>query len=202
MKKQIVVIHGGETFDTYEEYVAELKTKPVDLEYVRTRKIWRTELVSTLGKEYDVIQLQMPNKNNAKYSEWKIWLERFVPLFNDEVLFIGHSLGGIFLVKYLSENKYPKKVRATLLVAPPFDLKDTDFSLADFTISPPLNNFEKQAGKVVFYFSKDDTVVPFVDSGKYTAALPLAEIKTFSDRGLFHQLEFPEIIEDIKKLFT
>jgi hypothetical protein len=51
----------------------------------------------------------MPNPMNARYNEWKILFKKIVLLLDDNVILIGHSLGAIFLVKYLSENKFPKK---------------------------------------------------------------------------------------------
>ena len=48
-------------------------------------------------------------RTNARYEEWKIWFERMIPFLNDNVILVGHSLGGIFFVKYLSENLLPIK---------------------------------------------------------------------------------------------
>jgi hypothetical protein len=141
----------------------------------------------------------MPNGFNAKYEEWKIWFERHIPFMRDGVILLGHSLGGIFLAKFLSENDFPKKINATLLVAAPYDAGG-DYSLADFVIRGPLERFAKQGGEVYLYHSEDD---PIVDSGeleKYKKKLPDATIRVFKDRGHFDQEEFPEIVEDIKKL--
>ncbi len=59
----------------------------------------------------------MPNKTNAQFEEWKIWFEKFIPFLNDGVILVGHSLGGVFLAKYLSENKFPKKIGGVFLVS-------------------------------------------------------------------------------------
>ena len=63
----------------------------------------------------------MPLQDNAKYEEWKILFERYIPHLKDNVILMGNSLGGIFLAKYLSENKFPKKILSTYLTCPPFD---------------------------------------------------------------------------------
>src|SRR4051812_10882369 len=108
MKKQVVVIHGGDTFGTYEEYIAFLKDFAIDsLEYFM-KMGWKDTLQESLGGAYQVILPKMPNKINAKYVEWKVWFEKLLPLLNNEIILIGHSLGGTFLAKYLSENKLPK----------------------------------------------------------------------------------------------
>ena len=105
MKKQVVVIHGADTFDTYEDSLKFLRNFEIDsLEYFKGKN-WKTSLQERLGDEFEVISPRMPNTLNAKYLEWKIWFEKLVPLLNEEVILIGHSLGGTFLAKYLAENK-------------------------------------------------------------------------------------------------
>ena len=66
-------------------------------------------LDKVLGGGYEVLIPQMPNSQNARYSEWKILFEKIISILDDEIILIGHSLGGIFLVKYFSENDYAKK---------------------------------------------------------------------------------------------
>jgi hypothetical protein len=164
-------------------------------------KGWKESLGEKLGKNFEVILPRMPNSLNAKYLEWKIWFEKMIPFFNKEVVLGGHSLGGIFLVKYLSENKFPKKILGTFLVAAPFDEKDADYTLADFKLPKDLSRLEKQGGKLFFYQSQDDSIVPFKDFGKYKKALPGANFREFKNRDHFGQATFPELVRDIKKLF-
>lgn len=205
MKKQIIVIHGGDAFNTYEEYLAFLKDLQLDFEKYRTHtKDWKATLGEKLGSEFEVILPDMPNKRNAKYLEWKIWFEKFIPYFEPEVVLIGHSMGGIFLTKYLSENKFPKTIRATFLVAAPYDYEaeGTENWLADFALSKDLSKLTEQGGKIFIYHSKDDPFVPFADFEKYKRALAGAETMTFEDRGHFRQTEFPELISNIKKLYN
>lgn len=198
MKKQIVVIHGGKTFDSYEEYINSLKTREVDIEKFKFKIDWRDSLRNNLGDSFEIIQPKMPNSNNAQYKEWKIWFERLTEFLNDGVILVGHSLGGIFLPKYLSENDFPVKIRATILVAAPFDVAEMGESLGTFKLSPSLGKFKKRGGRIFLFSSKDDEVVPFSNCLKYQEALPNAEAKIFEDRQHFNQIEFPELIELIK----
>ncbi|HRZ30232.1 MAG TPA: hypothetical protein P5274_00975 [Candidatus Paceibacterota bacterium] len=109
MKTQVVIIHGGDTFETQEEYLNYLKSYRIEnLNYFR-KKSWKGSLQERLDDNFDVITPQMPCKLNAKYEEWKIWFNKLLPLLNNKVVLIGHSLGGIFLAKYLSDNGFPKK---------------------------------------------------------------------------------------------
>ena len=203
MKKQVIVIHGGNTFKTYEDYFRFLKKRRIDFKKFKDKDDWKDGLSKELGKKFEVIFPAMPNKANAKYSEWKIWFEKGIPYFNQEVILIGHSLGGIFLAKYLSENDFPKKVKATFIVAAPFDTKNREKSksLADFILPVSLNKFKNQGGKIFVYYSKDDPTVPFADFEKYKKAVLDAQTLVFGDRGHFNQEKFLEIVEDIRKLY-
>jgi len=200
MKKQIIVIHGGEIFDTYEEYVKFLKNYELDFDKLKV-KGWKETLSERLGEEFDVISPKMPNSLNAKYSEWKIWFEKFPPFLEDTVVLVGHSLGGIFLAKYLSENTFPKKILATFLVAAPYDDKDSEYFLNDFVLPKSLEKFRNQGGEIFIYHSEDDPIVPFADVEKYIKDLPEAKTILFKDREHFKQEEFPELIDSIKNLY-
>jgi predicted alpha/beta hydrolase family esterase len=203
MKKQIAIIHGGTSFKTYEDYLSYLKTKEISLEKLRPRKDWKDTLASELGDDYEILMPRMPNSTNARYKEWKLWFERIADLFNDNVVLIGHSLGGIFLAKYLSENSFPKRIRSTILVAAPFDDEDdleSGESLVDFALPHSLTKLTEQGGKIYLLHSKDDPVVPFGQLQKYQRALPEAETVVFEDREHFNQETFSEIIELIKSI--
>lgn len=198
-KRQVMVIHGGETFETREDYLGWLKAEEVEID-TPSPKRWKSTLQDELGEWHEVIQPRMPNSFNATYEEWKIWFEKFLPLLAKDIIFVGHSLGGIFLAKYLSENRVDKNVLGTLLVAPPYDSEDAPYSLSDFVLPESLDLFEEQSRKIVLYFSTDDPMVPFVDLAKFQKKLPRAHVSIFSDRGHFKQERFPEIVEEIKLL--
>ncbi len=188
MKKQLIVIGGGDSFNTYEEFLKFLNDFPVTIERFRPYSDWKSFLPERLGEEYDVLMPAMPNKQNAKFSEWKILFEKLLPFAEDGVVLIGHSLGGLFLVKYLAENGFPKRIGALFLVAAPQ-------GEGDFPLPVSLENVSRQARKIYLIYSKDDKVVLFSESEFYTRELPKAELIAFEDRGHFNQPEFPEIIK-------
>lgn len=201
MKKQIIVINGGDTFDTHEQYLSFLKNHKIDLErYKSSKSTWKKTLEENLGKDFEVILPEMPSSWNAKYEEWKIWFEKFIPFLESSVVLIGHSLGGTFLVKYLSENVFPKKIEATFLIAPGFYDETSREHLADFLFPDDLSKLEKQTEKLFIYQSEDDPIVPFSDLEKFKDAFKTSIIKVFDDRGHLNQDEFPELVEDIKSL--
>lgn len=200
MKQQVVVIHGGTTFDTYLDYISYLKNKKISLDKLEAKRDWKDTLEDKLGKNFEVLLPRMPNGTNARYKEWKIWFERIIPFFKKNTILVGHSLGGTFLAKYLSERRISVKVRATILVAAPFDDVDREESLADFKLPSSLKKFSEQVGLIYLFQSKDDPVVPFKQCEKYKKALPNAKPVILDGREHFNQETFPEIVKLIKKL--
>jgi len=196
--KQVIIIHGGDTFDSYDDFISYLKQKAVHLERLREED-WKDTLQEKLGKEFDVLAPPMPSKANAKYYEWKIWFEKLAPFFEENVILVGHSLGGIFLAKYLSENAYPKKIRGVFLVAAPYD-KGSTYSLADFTLPKSLKKFSEQARKIFIYQSEDDTMVEAINADQYHKDLSQAVVRMFKDQGHFNREEIPGLVKDIKSL--
>jgi hypothetical protein len=143
----------------------------------------------------------MPLQENAKYTDWKIFFERHIPLLRNNVILIGNSLGGIFLAKYLSENKFPKKILHTYFVCPPFD--DTCFNedlVGGFKLKSNLSLIENNCKDITCMFSADDDVVPVAHAEKYRNKLKNADIIIFkSKNGHFRISKFPEIVKMIKK---
>lgn len=204
MKKQVVIIHGGHVSRTHKEHLLYLKKMRLDLERLRGKKMgWKANLNSELGKSFEIILPRMPNQTNARYGEWKIIFRKIIPFLKNGVVLVGHSLGGIFLAKYLAENKFPKKIRATILVATPYDSKDrkTGHTLGDFALPKNLARFERQGGQIFIHQSKDDQIVPAIDAEKYRKALPDAKLILFKKKGHFGQEKFPELAKEIKRLF-
>jgi hypothetical protein len=201
--KQILIIHGADTFKTYEEYLAFLKGFQIDFEKFR-RGDWKSGLRGKLGEDFEVILPIMPNKFNARYEEWKIWLEKLVPFLEPEIVLVGHSMGGAFLAKYLSQNTFPKKVLATFMIGAPYSdkyMEGTGETIGDFAPQENLDKFSEQGGKIYIYHSKDDPIAPFLNAEGYKKRLEDAEIIAFSDKGHFQDEEFPELVEKIKAQF-
>lgn len=199
-KKQIFIIHGGMTFKSRAGYLSFLKKRPISLE---KKNSWSgAYLDKKLDKDYDIIRPRFPLQDNANYDEWRIHFERFIPLLKPGVIFIGSSLGGIFLAKYLSENIYPKKIRGVFLVSPPFDGSDSEEELAGgFRLKSGLTLLEKNAKNLFLFFSKNDIVVPPSQAEKYRKKLKQANIFIYNNKnGHFKVTAFPEIVRLIRHL--
>lgn len=198
-QQEIVVIHGGTSYPSHEQYFESLKNLSIRLDRMKFKKDWKDGLQEKLGEDFAVYIPQMPNKQNAQYEEWKILFEKVLNLLNENIILIGHSLGGIFLTKYLSENEISKNIKKTFLIAAPFsDDGLVHESLCSFIREGSLSNFERQAGGVYLYHSEDDFVVPFDHAQKYAKELPKSKVRSFSDRGHFKQEGIDELVEDLK----
>jgi predicted alpha/beta hydrolase family esterase len=203
MKQQIFYIHGGSSFTNYEAFLISLKTKTVrDLPNEEQIKKWPSTLREELGESYQVFMPGMPNSQNAKYEEWKIWFERHFEYLDDELILVGWSQGGYFLSKYLIENETPFIIKALFLVAAPYELADfKGEDGGDFVFDTSrVGELAKKAARIVIMHSKDDFCVPYEHSLKYKSSLPEAELVTFEDKNHFLVEELPELVDMIKAI--
>ena len=114
------------------------------------------------------------------------------------MVYVGHSLGGIFLAKYFSENGVPENASSVHLVAAPSDIEDMAEPLGSFKFDGNVEALSILGANLYFYFSSDDYSVPISHGERYAELLPSATFRFFEDRGHFLQETFPEIIEDIR----
>lgn len=146
------------------------------------------------------IHAQTPEVFHAykpEYSLWKKEFERFE--IHKETILVGHSCGGGFLVRWLSENKNVK-VGRVVLVAPWLDPdreETTDFF--DFEIDPDL---AKRTESFTVFISDDDheSILKTVEIIK--GKIVDTKFKVFKGHGHFTQndmktSEFPELLEAV-----
>lgn len=110
-----------------------------------------------LLKDIPVVTPEIPNSYMPDYKVWKNEFERFD--ITPETILIGHSCGGGFLVRWLSENK-SQKVGKVVLVAPWLDPNKTKGKTNDFfefKIDPEL--LERTKGITIFNSDNDDEEV-------------------------------------------
>ena len=194
--KQICVIHGGSTYDSDSDFLAQLETQELDYTRLLYRPRWNNWLGETLT-EYDVLLPSFPNGSNAKYSEWSLYFSKILPFLSKNAILVGHSLGGIFLAKYLNEHPELHFSKVALIAAPFND--ETEESLASFKLPGDMSQLTHAADAFHLFQSKDDFVVPFAELQKYQAILPNSVSTVFEDRGHINTPTFPELVEFIKK---
>ena len=113
---------------------------------------------------------------------------------DQEAVLIGHSCGGGFLVRYLSENSdiNPKRV---ILVAPWLDPKHeltTDF----FKFNIDSNLASRM--KIDLFTSSDDDDEMQISLQEIKEKIPGISMHEFTDKGHFCEEEFPELLELLK----
>lgn len=182
LKKHVIIIHGAGP-----KHYRSLADGSGD---------WQTQLPFKLGEDYKVLAPQMPSPKNPSYDEWKILLDKYLARArSDEVIFVGHSLGGSFLLKYLSEQNIKQKIVGLYLVATPFNTIKGFETPINFSPFWSIQN-------LYLYHSTDDVEVPYAHSLMYQERLK-AKLRTYNDRGhYFKRSEFTDIAQDIKSSHT
>lgn len=202
MKKQVIFISGGDAFSKHDNFLQDLRTKPVrNLPGEEVKQFWTTTLVEDLGDEYEVFMPTMPNKQNAKYDEWKIWFERYFEYLRDGVVLVGWSLGGMFLAKYLSEEVVPVKLDKLYLLGAPCGSCDGENGndCGSFQFLPQTTHKIYEQVKIIHIMhAKDDFVVPYEHALLYKKHLNKAILHTFDDKNHFLIPDFKELIDSIK----
>lgn len=151
-------------------------------------------------KDIHAVSIEPPFPFRPRYEEWKKEFERFD--ITPETILVGHSCGGGFLVRYLSEHK-DLKVGKVLLVAPwinplKYEVSDTaDFF--DFAIDPDFPT--RTEGTIVFISSDDEpSVVKTVDILR--EKVKGLKFKEYTDKGHFvidslGTEEFPDLLSEV-----
>lgn len=145
---------------------------------------------------FSVIMPEMPDAKDPDYSKWKESFERYQ--INQNTTLVGHSCGGGFLVRWLSENKV--KVGKVALVAPWLDPEgEIDKEFFNFEIDPEL--IGRTSGLKVIYSSDDfPDIIESINILK--SKLRGAEFQEFSNKGHFvfedmETEEFPELLSNL-----
>ena len=116
-----------------------------------------------------------------------------------EVCLVGHSMGAIFLAKYLSETQFPVSIKATILIASPFSDESVE-DLTDFKIESLSGKLVEQAGGLVFFNGNDDPVISKADIDQYRKALADAEFITLPAPDHFVRQDFPQLVKKIQDI--
>lgn len=181
--KQVILIHGA---PYEEEFYNSEKPSPSNTN-------WFPWIQKQLALK-DVISVapEMPKPYDPIYSDWADVFKQFS--INSETILIGHSCGGGFLLRYLSENKnvQPAKV---VLIAPWLDPEPHELTTLffDFTIDTQLS----ERTDLHIFMSVDDFEGCLKSFEIIERELPSAHYHKFTNREHFTEQEFPELLEVI-----
>jgi predicted alpha/beta hydrolase family esterase len=142
---------------------------------------------------------EVPLAYEPLWERWVKEVERYD--INSETILVGHSCGGGFWVRYLSEHR-DLNVAKVVLVAPWIDVEQEDPNkFFDFNIDP--NIASRTAGLIIFNSSDD---VPEIQSSVVKLRKEIKNIKyrEFENRGHFTHRKmpsdsFPELLEEVLK---
>ena len=193
--KQILIIHGGDSFSTYEAYLDNLRSSTIDYARLKPQEKWKTWLSAQLPDD-DVLLPTFPNGWNAVYDEWVIYFEKLIPFLKEDVCLIGHSLGAMFLTKYLHGTPLPRKVRQLILVAGQYGTQEYD-DLGSFVVESA-EGLDRSADEIHLFYSRDDPVIDFASLAQYQHDIPDAIAHIFDTRGHFLGPTFPELLEILR----
>lgn len=200
-KPQLWFIGGGEVHASREEFLSRLESYPYEVggKYYD----WKSWIAGWLADTVEVIKPDFPNKQSADYDAWKIWFEKYIEKYvtpRIQINIIAHSLGGIFIAKYLSKNTFPVKIQALHMVATVFNDDWLDWEIVgNFALDPEnLGNLRKQVEHLHLWHSKDDPIVPFSHSENFQKYLPNSTLHSFDNRGHFaNQAHFVELFLEL-----
>lgn len=139
---------------------------------------------------------EMPGFYEPNYQAWKEMLERFD--LDEETILVGHSCGGGFLIRWLSENNI--KVGKVVLVAPWLD-PDGELKSDFFTFEMDKNLVSKTSGLTIMY-STDDHLDILRSIEILKSEVKDIEFQEFKGKGHFvlgsmKTQEFPELLANL-----
>jgi len=158
-------------------------------------------LEKALRKNYEIIYPKMPDENDPDYKIFKATIEGEIEKINHDLLLIGHSLGGCFLLKYSTEKRMSKNILGLFLIATPF-WGEGGWQYEGFTIDNKLAAEKTKKIQTFFYHSTNDEIVPFSHLQLYKEKFPHAKMRKISGRGHQLQNDLSEVVDDIKVLMS
>ena len=194
--KQVLIIHGGHSFSSHKAYIDDLTASEISYQRLMPQKKWKPWIAEQMP-DTDVLLPAFPNGHNAVYDEWKIYFEKLIPFFGDDIQLVGHSLGAMFLAKYLHDSPLRQKVRRLVLISGAYN-DDSSGDSGSFVVGDA-TGLEKSADEIHLFHSKDDPAVPFIELAKFQKDVSESTSHVFEDRGHFLDPTFPELLELLKQ---
>lgn len=205
-KTLIFMVHGGNSDGTVQQKIGDWKIEKNQYSTLKGSPVWSENLDKfIIGKKHQFFNPTFPNSSNANYQQWKEFFELAVNFKLEtelkqeggefsEIVLVGHSLGTIFLQKYLVENNFSDKFKIPISS---LHFAGCCCGAGDLQFSNNWKNISGQCGDIQIYHSTDDLICPFSGSKIYYSNLPGSIFNEFSDRGHFEGPQFPELLNKI-----
>ena len=168
MKSQVLFVHGGGEG----AYEADKKL---------AASLW-----DALGTGYEVRAPKMPDEDSPEIEAWKGKIAGELAAMGGEAILVGHSVGALMLLKYLSEEEVEKPVVGLFLVAAPY-VGTGGWEIEEGALREDFASKLPQGLPMFLYHGRADEVVPFDHLALYAEVLPRATVREFDGRG--HQFD-------------
>ena len=190
--KNAILIHGWNTKAEYYD-----ATRPT-----ASNDHWFPWLTKQLVlRDINTVAIEMPNGYYPEYEVWKRELERYD--ITNQTILVGHSCGGGFLVRWLSENDV--KVGRVILVAPwlGYDTEGEPFDASFFQFKIDSSLASKAESVRVLCSDNDDASIQR-SVAEIVGAVDGIVTTKLQGKGHFtlHSLgthKFPELLDEITK---
>ena len=149
---------------------------------------------------------QFPTPMQQNYSNWEKLLNfyREIGYVHEDTFFITHSLGSIFIIKYILLNKINIKGLITVAGFNNFISGMDEFDNINksfFLENSEIQKINKYVKKIYSFYSKNDPNLPFENQDKFAKLLG-SEIYIIPDGGHFNSAagynKFEDLYEIIK----
>ncbi len=147
---------------------------------------------------------QFPTPQNQTLENWFTIFSQYERHFNENTILIGHSLGGVFLLRVL--EKYHHKIKAALLVGTPIGiLPIKNYEGDKLFLAKPFNweKIRKSCDTFFVYHSNNDPYV-CVENGEELAKQLHTKLTFVENAGHFNKaagyLKFEDLLRKIKSL--
>ena len=186
MMKTAIILHGMPTKEEYFNSESESQSNKHWLPWIQRQLILNGVLAQTL---------ELPEPYEPDYEKWSSVFEQF--FVNENTIIVGHSCGGGFLVRWLSENKI--KTGRVALVAPWINSASSRLKPGFFDFQIDETMAERTDG-VCLFISSDDEKEMQDTAESLKENIKNLRVQEFSDKGHFTYGDmqtklFPELKE-------
>lgn len=155
---------------------------------------WLREELEERGVK--VTAFDMPETNSPKISKWVDFLETNIKWIDENVYFVGHSVGCQAIMRFLEKLPESIKIKGCVFVAGWFNLKeeasedDEDLKIARPWLETPIDfgKVKNHCGNFLAIFSDNDPYVPLSDKEIFKEKLN-AEIIVKNNQKHFNEAE-------------
>ena len=160
---------------------------------------WLENLLNTHGKE--VYNLTFPTPINQNFENWSKVLNQYKNKIGKNTTFICHSIGSVFIAKYLLLNKI--SVNKCIFVAGCnnyYSIQEFDELNKTFFIDN-LNNFNNYCPNTICFYSNTDPYITFDALKSFAKEVNATKEILINNAGHFNEkseyTKFEELIKEI-----